>query len=143
MRSLRMLASLVTVAMLVTACGSSDNSVEPVTNSSLAGVYTLRNVNGTPLPAIIQTENASRPKVELLSDEITVFDNGSWTGIQNFRISVGTETEVQTFNSGGSYLVSGSRVDFQDSAYGSVFSVAVSGSAFTLSDGVSSYFYSK
>ena len=143
MRSLRMLASLVTVAMLVTACGSnSDNSVE-VTNSSLAGVYTLRNVNGTPLPAIIQTENASRPKVELLSDEITVLDNGSWTGIQNFRISVGTETEVQTFNSGGSYLVTGSRVDFQDSAYGSVFSVSVSGAAFTLSDGTSSYFYSK
>ena len=137
-----MLASLVTVAMLATAC-SSDNSVEPLTNDSLAGVYTLRNVNGAPLPALIQTENASRPKVELLSDEITVRADGSWSGIQEFRLTVGTETEVQSFDSGGSYLVSGTRIDFQDSQYGSIFSVAVSGSAFTLSDGVSSYFYSK
>jgi hypothetical protein len=142
MRSFRFVASMITVAMLVTACGS-DSTITAVTNTSLAGVYTLRNVNGTPLPALIQTENESRPKVELLSDEITVLADGSWTGIQNFRVSVGTESEVQTFNSGGSYSVSGVRVDFQDTAFGSIFSVSVSGSTFTLSDGVSSYLYSK
>jgi hypothetical protein len=142
MQSLRFATALMTVALFSTAC-ISETTVAPISNADLAGSYTLRTVNGGGLPAVIQTAIGTQPKVEILSDSITVRVDGTWSGVESFRITAGATVDTQTVSSGGTYAVNGSLVTFRDSSDGSVFTASVSGNAFLLSDGVSTFVYSK
>lgn len=142
MKPLRLATALLTVALLSTAC-ISDTTVASISNAELAGSYTLRTVNGGVLPAVIQTAIGTLPKIEILSDSITVLADGTWSGVESFRITTGTTVETQTVSSGGTYTVNGSLVTFRDSSDPSVFTASVSGNAFLLTDGLSSFLYSK
>jgi hypothetical protein len=139
MRSFKRLAAFAALVLLAAGCGS-DSPTTPVTNASLAGVYTLRTVNGGALPAVIQAASSTDPKIEILRDELTVKVDGSWSGVEDFRVTTGPTVETQTVNSSGTYAVSGSLVSFTDTL-GDVLIATVSGNSFTLGDG--SYVYAK
>jgi hypothetical protein len=142
MRSFRLAVSLMAVALFSTSC-ISEPTIVTMTNSELAGTYILRSVNGHPLPAIIQPAVGTQPKIEILSDQITVLADGTWTGLRSSRSTTGTSANTQTVSSGGTYGASGASVTFRDPTNGTAFTVSVSGNLFLLSDGVLSYLYSK
>jgi hypothetical protein len=142
MRPLKAFAALAGLALILTACGGSDSPTTPIiTNASLAGTYTLKTVNGSPLPAVIQAGTAEVSKIEILSDVVTLTVDGKWNGVEQFRLTTGATVEMQTVNSSGTYTVSGTNVTFKDNLDGSLADAAVSGNTFTLNDG--SYVYSK
>jgi hypothetical protein len=141
MRLPKAFAVLAAGALICTACGGSDSPTTPITNASLSGAYTLKTVNGNPLPAVIQAGTAEVSKIEVLSDVVTVKVDGTWSGVEQFRLTTGATVEMQTVNSSGTYTVSGTTVTFKDNLDGSLAVAAVSGDTFTLNDG--SYVYSK
>jgi hypothetical protein len=142
MRLPKAFAVLAAGAVIFTGCGGgSDSATSPVTNASLAGTYTLKTVNGGPLPAVIQPGTAEVSKIEVLSDVVTVKVDGTWNGVEQFRLTTGATIEMQTVNSSGTYTVSGTTVTFKDNLDGSLAVAAVSGDSFTLNDG--SYVYSR
>jgi len=147
MRHFRLAVSLIAIAVVSTAC-IEEPTVVSLTNADVAGSYSLRAVNGGALPAIIQQGIGTQQKIEILSDQITVGADGSWSGVESTRITTpvanGTPTvETKVTNTGGTYTVSGRSVYFKDAAAGSGFAVTFSGDAFLLTDGVSTYLYSK
>lgn len=141
MRPLRLVASLITAALFAGAC-ISETTVTPLSNESLAGTYTLRTVNGSGLPAVVQSENGTTPKVEVLSDVLTLRVDGTWDGVQSLRITSGTTADTQTLSSGGTYTASETLVSFHDTVNGD-FAVSVSGTSFLLSNGTLTFLYSK
>jgi hypothetical protein len=141
MRLPKAFAVLAAGALISAGCGGSDSPTTPITNASLAGTYTLKTVNGNPLPAVIQAGTAEVSKIEVLSDVVTVNVDGTWSGVEQFRLTTRATVEMQTVNSSGTYAVSGATVTFKDNLDGSLAVAAVSGDRFTLNDG--SYVYSK
>lgn len=110
---MRRLLSLALVFAAI-ACGS-DNSTTP-TQASVAGTWTLKTVNGSPLPVTLATSPA---KIELLSDVVTATANGTWTSSQQVRTTIGTQATTSTTNDAGTYTLSGNNVAILSSSAGS------------------------
>ena len=127
----RIFAVVCTAAMaLVAGCGS-DGPTLP-TQASVAGTWNLTTVNGAPLPFILQAAN---PKTEVLSDQLVVAANGTFTESTQLRYTSGTAVTTETLPDGGTYTLSGSAatLNFNDGTStagivsGNTFTVATSG----------------
>ena len=112
---MRRLIPLVALAVAV-ACGS-DSTTQP-TIASLAGTWTLQNVNGSPLPfTLTQTGN---DKLELLSDVVTASANGTYTENLQFRETVNGVATVSSESDTGTFTVNGTAVTLTGSQTGSI-----------------------
>lgn len=119
-----MIRRLVALLALVTlgACGS--DSGTGVSSTNIEGTYSLRTVNGSPLPYTVQSGNNG---VTLTSDVITIAGNGTWTEAILYRQTVNGVTTNGTEADGGTWMRAGNDVTLdsnfsQGTAYSGTFS---------------------
>ena len=111
---MRRFVALLAFAALA-ACGG-DSSTSP---ASVTGSYTLRTVNGTPLPyTLIQLGNF---KYEITSDVITLNDGGTFTesGADRTTEEDGTVT-TSTITDAGTYTLAGTAITLNSPDSGSI-----------------------
>jgi len=134
----RILVSVFTAAtVLLSACGS-DSSTNP-TPTSIAGTYNLSTVNGAALPYILQAAN---PKVEIISDQIVIAANGTFTQSTSARITQGTTISTSTIPDNGTYSLNGTAATFIFSD-GSTGTATVSNNTLTIAETGISLVYTK
>jgi hypothetical protein len=93
-------------AVFLAGCGS-DDSTNP-TQAAVAGTWNLTTVNGASLPFIIQ----ATPKIEVLSDQLVVSANGTFTESTQTRTTNGTAVTLETVPDGGTYSLNGTAATF-------------------------------
>jgi len=103
----RTLAIVCTAAAVFLAGCGSDDSTSP-TQASVAGTWNLTTVNGASLPFTIQ----ATPKIEVLSDQLVVSANGTFTESTQTRTTNGTSVTLQTVPDGGTYSLNGTAATF-------------------------------
>ena len=96
---------LVAVVAFGVGCGGGD-STGP--NDSVAGVYSLRTVNGANLPFVLIQVGAD--KVEITADVLTLTDAGSFTEITTIRTTTNGQVSTTTEADAGSYTRSGTAI---------------------------------
>ena len=109
MRRLFAVLALATLA----ACGS-DSSINP-NNDAVEGVYSLRTVNGQPLPYTVQQNGTT---IVLTSDVLTVSNDGSWNETIAYRLSQNGQTTNEADADAGSWSRSGDIMTFTSTAVG-------------------------
>jgi len=92
---------------------------------------------GSPLPFVVQ---ASNPKLEVLSDQLVVNANGTFTENGQLRVSQGGTVVNQAVVGAGTYTLDGTAVSFQWSD-GSTGTATVSGRTATVAEDGYSYVY--
>ena len=113
------------LALAIAAC-SDNNATAP--SAALTGTYTLRTVNGSPLPVTFSDGSV------LTSDQLTLFVDGTFTDQAQF--SDGSNSIEQGFYS----AVNGS-ITFQDANSNFTFQGSVSGTVLTeISNGITEVF---
>jgi hypothetical protein len=118
---------LLALAMLVSVGCFDDYSTGVGT---VTGAYTLRILNGSPLPHTI-TVDATTQK-EIVDDMITLFSGGSYSRTQHANITVSGQTTSQTNTEAGSYLLLGTSVTLNPSPSGRSTVTTVEGRTMTL-----------
>jgi hypothetical protein len=83
---------------------------------TVTGAYTLRTINGSPLPHTI-TVDATTQK-EIIDDMITLFSGGSYSRTQHANITVSGQTTSQTNTEAGAYVLLGTSVTLNPSPSG-------------------------
>jgi len=133
----RILVSVFTAAtVLLSACGS-DSTTAP-TPTSIAGTWNLTTVNGAALPFVLQAS----PKIEILSDQIVILANGSFTQSTQARLTNGTTITTQTIPDAGTYTLNGTAATFTFTDGGSE-TATVSGNSMTIAETGLSLMYNK
>lgn len=123
--------------VLLAGCGS-DASTAP-TQASIAGVWNLSTINGSPLPFVLQ---ASAPKIEIMSDQLVVSANGTFTESTVARVTDGATVSTTTIPDAGTYTLNGTAATFTFSD-GSSGTGTLSGNTFTVASGGFSQVYKK
>ena len=126
-------------AALVAACGSS--SMAP-NMTPLAGTFTLRTVNGSQLPFVVQS---GEPSLTIVADVITIADGGTWTETGTFRVTENGVTNPAVVSDGGPLVRSGSSISLQSSGSGKIaYSGTFTNMQLTLTDDIPlTYLFSK
>jgi hypothetical protein len=120
---------LVLVMGAVTACGG-DSVTSTTGSASLAGTYTLRTINGTALPFVLQSGTNS---ITVTADAITVADGGTWSESGAYRQTINGQTTSQVISDGGTWTRAGASVAFSSRAT-TGYSGTFTGSGFSLTD---------
>ena len=107
------------------ACGG-DSSTSPAT---VPGTYTLRSINGSPLPAILVQIGTF--KYEVTADVIILNDGGTYTESGSDRTTENGVVTTSTFTDAGTYTLTGTAITLDSPQTGSI-SGAVSGGTMTL-----------
>ena len=122
----------IAAALLLPAAACGDGGTGLTTE--LSGTYTLRTVNGQPLPFVAYEDAVE--KFELLGDEFD-FGASSFRQSTNFRYTERGVVTTDTFEDGGRYTLDGNALTVQFDSDGSSVTGAVDGNSFTLAgDGV-------
>jgi hypothetical protein len=136
MRRLLVLAMALTTTL--TAGGCSD-STSP--GNSLSGTYTLRSVNGQPLPATFASPGYS---LEVLSGRIDLDAQGNYSGTTTYRETyTGQQPDTYTDTILGYWTLSGNQITLVDTQTGDQYFGTVSGNDITLTDGSITEVFSK
>ena len=111
----RFTAGILALALSLAACTSSDATSPTV---SLTGTYSLKSVNGTPLPYTFSSS------LVLTADVLTINTNGTYTDVASY--SNGTTTTEQ-----GTYSNNNGAITFNDQTDSVVYSGSLSNSVLT------------
>jgi len=133
----RLLSIVCTAATVLLAACDSDDSTGP-TENAVSGTWNLTTVNGAPLPFVIQ----STPKIELVSEQLVVSANGTFTQASLVRTTSGTTVSNQTNSSAGTYTLSGTTASFIFND-GTTGAGTVSGTSLTVAKPGRAYVYQK
>jgi hypothetical protein len=120
------------------ACDSDDSTSS--LNANFAGTWNLQTVNGVTVPFVVQATN---PKVELVSEQLTVTSAGTFSIVTNRRNTSTTgavTNQVQT--DAGTYTTSGSTTTFKFNT-GNVVPATLSGNTLTLTAATGSSVYTR
>ena len=136
MRTLLALFAVITI----TGCGD-QRVVAPPALASVAGTFTLRSINGDPLPHSFTNGTAT---YTITSDVITVLESGTWSEAGSYLLTQNGTTQTINFDDGGPWTRSGATVSFfsnylNANAYWGTFT----GNGFDLSDPTSTYSFTK
>jgi hypothetical protein len=126
---MRRIAALL-VAVLVTACTTElDTSTRP---AEVVGTYQLRSYGGRGLPT--QTSADEEGTTELLSGELVIGSDKSWTETRTYRYTQTGGVQQISFGSAGSwvYLGDGADMKFNDKVLGYQFTGTAAGGSVTL-----------
>ncbi len=118
------------VAVLVTACTPElDTSTRP---GELVGTYQLLSYGGRPLPT--QTSADEDGTTELLSGELVIGADRSWSETRTYRYTQNGGVQQISFGSAGSwvYLRDGADMQFNDKVLGYQFTGTAAGGSVTL-----------
>ena len=129
--------TFVLATTVLAGCGS-DGSTAP-TQASMAGVWNLSTINGSPLPFVLQ---ASAPKIEILSDQLVVTASGTFTESTVARFTDGGTVSTTTIPDAGTYTINGTAAVFTFSD-GSSGTGTISGNTFTVGSAGFSQVYTK
>jgi hypothetical protein len=119
------------LALVVLAACGGDKATNPASDS-IAGVYSLRSVNGTALPYTFQDGADS---YTLTNDVITIADGGSWSETFSYQQTVGGVSSTQTGSDSGTWSRAGTSVSFDSYGGYTAYSGTFTGSSLNLSDG--------
>ena len=126
---MRRLAALLAV-LLVTACSNEiDTSTRP---EAVVGSYQLRSYGGQKLPTVISADQNGT--AELLSGELVIAADRSWTESRVYRYTLGGTAQQITFGSNGSWMLTrdGAYMEFNDKVLGYQFTGTAAGGSLTL-----------
>jgi hypothetical protein len=98
---------LLALCVVLLAMGCGDSTAPTV---SAAGTWTLKSVNGFPVPFTAPQGNGDY--VELTSDVITATATGTFTQTTVVKTSTGGQVTTQSIPDNGTYSVSGNSVTF-------------------------------
>lgn len=119
--------ALVALALSALACGS-DAPTSP-NGASVAGTYTLRTIQGQPLPYILQ-DGAN--KATITRDILTITDGGTWSETANFTLSInGGPGQAQVVSASGTYSRAGASFGFFDTSTRETDFATLSGTTLT------------
>ena len=137
-RSLARIAAFATLAFTLAACGS-DSATSP-TSVSVNGTYSLRTVNGSAVPFILQGSGAN--KVEIVSDVFTFSSGGTFSERAVLRFTENGVVRDENYDDSGTYTKSGTAITlrYTDSSTGSG---TVDGNTMTLSGQGYSFVYAR
>lgn len=128
------------VALMATAACGSDSPTNP-NNASIAGTYSLTQINGNPLPFTLQSGTTT---VVVLSDVMTVADGGTWSENGTYRVTQNGSTSTQTLADGGTWTRAGSGVSFYSTSQAATsYEGTFTGSGFNLSDTSFTYAFAR
>ena len=105
MRRIRMVGAVATMVLATARCGGDSTGI-----SSINGPWTLRTVNGAPLPYTMS--GGSGGTTELVEDVLTLNVGGTWSETKRVRTSAGGQITTETRNSAGSYSTFGTSITF-------------------------------
>jgi hypothetical protein len=121
---MRRFVALLAFAALA-ACGG-DSSITPGT---VTGSYSLRTVNGSPLPFTVIQIGAD--KIEITGDVIILNEGGTFTETTSQRTTENGVVTTSTIDDAGTYTLTGTAITLTSPESGSI-SGAVSGGTMTL-----------
>ena len=105
---------LFAVFALATLAACASDSTNP-NNDAVEGVYSLRTVNGQPLPYTVQQNGTT---IVLTSDVLTVSEDGSWNETIAYRLTQNSQTTNEADADAGSWSRSGSVISFNSNSVG-------------------------
>lgn len=117
-------------AVLLTACTNEiDTSIRP---TSVVGTYQLRAYGGRALPT--QTSSDEMGTTELLSGELVISSDKSWTESRVYRYTQSGIVQQLSFGTAGSWVFLGEGADlqFNDKVLGYQFTGTAAGGSVTL-----------
>ena len=101
-------------------------------SASVTGVYTLRTINGAPLPYTISGSGAN--KTELMSDAITLFQGGTYSRQRDVRITTNGQVTQEASTEGGSYTLFGNSISMRAAGTGPQVQAIINGNTMTMVD---------
>lgn len=107
--------------LFVSALAGCSDSTGP--NDSIAGNYSLRTVNGDPLPLIL--DEGPGFKDELLDETITIRDNGTFQQQGRFRFTDNGFVTIESYNDAGTFDRTGTNLAFRFTSDGSTATATV------------------
>jgi hypothetical protein len=118
------------VLCLTIACGGGESTTDP-TPASLAGTWSLHDINGITLPFVLTQTGTS--KTEILSDVVTAtaIGTGTYTQVTQLRTTVNGVATLSSESDAGTYTLIGNAVVVRSSD-GSTLNGTVKGNTFTL-----------
>jgi hypothetical protein len=126
----RLVALLLVCAALVTPAACVVD-ISPLTGpTSVAGKYTLRTVNGSPLPYTMM--ELGDDKYEITAGTLTLEEGGTWKQSGADRMTEGTSVVTSTFEVAGTYSRTGPVLTFVSEGTGT-FSGSVEGDKVSVS----------
>ena len=129
--------SIALVVSLSLSLACSDGGV--VGSSTVNGTYTLRTVNGSPLPYTMPGGGAV--KTEILSDAITLFQGGTFSRARDSRITENGQTTSRYETETGSYSLFGTSITLNSIATGKATLATINANTMTIVEpGVTSVF---
>ena len=136
-------AALVLATVLPLTLGGCGDSTGP--GSAVAGTYTLRSINGDPVPATYDESPDFRD--EILSGFVRLNANGTFSASHTQRLTVGTTVTVSTHDTGGTYTLSGDdlilRFEDPESGIRTDIPAVLDGDRLTLDDEVDIWVYER
>jgi hypothetical protein len=99
-------------------------------SSTITGEYTLRTVNGAPLPYTL-SESATG-KTELLRDAITLYQGGTFARTRQTRLTSNGQATNESESDTGSYMLLGTSITLRSNATGQNTLATISGNAMTV-----------
>ena len=105
MRRLLMVGAVLMMVVVSARCSEEATGV-----SSINGAWTLRTVNGAPLPHTMSS--GSGGTTELVEDVLTLYVGGTWSGVTRVRTSSGGQVTTEPRTSAGSYTTFGTSLTF-------------------------------
>ncbi|MDQ6633272.1 MAG: hypothetical protein M3Z10_00770 [Gemmatimonadota bacterium] len=121
--------ALFLLALAALAACSGDSGTDP--NASIAGSYSLRTVNGSPLPYIVAQSGSN--KYEITDDAISLNDAGTWSELWHDRTTTNGQVTTSANTDGGTYTRNGTAITLNSTTSGAI-SGSVSGGTLTLTD---------
>lgn len=135
---MRKLLAVMALAALVGCKGDSSTNPNSV---AIDGAYSLKSVNNSPLPFVVQSGTNT---FTLTSDNLTVGTNGSWSENGAYRQTVNGQSSTGTFSDGGTWIRAGSSVTLNSSNTGTAsYSGTIISNGLSLSDGTFAYIFAK
>jgi hypothetical protein len=96
---MRRIAALLAVVFLAACTREIEQSTRPDT---VAGTYQLRAYGGRSLPALVSADSSGT--WEVVSGELVIATDQSWSETVNFRLTKGATVQNSTFGTSGSWV---------------------------------------
>ena len=99
-------------------------------SSTITGDYTLRTINGSPLPYTISGSGANR--TEIVGEVITLYQGGTYARSRDWRIVVNGQMTSESSAEAGSYTLLGTSVTLVNGANGQTTLASINASTMTI-----------
>jgi hypothetical protein len=128
----RILMALVLAA--AAACGDNDSTG---LGASVEGTYTLRTINGTALPYVVQSGSTT---VRVIDDVITLNLNGTYTETGHTQTTFNGTTTTDTGTDTGTYTTAGTSITLRSNDGTSISGTINSGTLTLVDQGLAAVF---